>query len=58
MSLFNEIYEQGNTIILVTHEEYIAEHAERVIRLRDGLIEKDEPVKNRFIPKRNGASNN
>lgn len=56
MALFNEIYEQGNTIILVTHEEYIAEHAERILRIRDGLIEKDEQVKNRFIPKKNGAS--
>ncbi|MCX7875396.1 MAG: ABC transporter ATP-binding protein [Melioribacteraceae bacterium] len=56
MALFNEIYEQGNTIILVTHEEYIAEHAERILRIRDGLIEKDEIVKERFIPKKNGAS--
>lgn len=56
MALFNEIYEQGNTIILVTHEEYIAEHAERILRIRDGLIEKDEQVKNRYIPKKNGAS--
>lgn len=56
MSLFHEIHEQGNTIILVTHEEYIAEHAERIIRLRDGLIEKDESVQKRYIPKRNGAS--
>ena len=51
MSLFNEIYNAGNTIILVTHEEYIAEHANRIIRLRDGLIEKDEIVRNRYIPK-------
>lgn len=51
MRLFHEIHEAGNTIILVTHEEYIAEHAKRIIRLRDGLIEKDEVVKNRFIPK-------
>jgi putative ABC transport system ATP-binding protein len=50
MLLFNEIYEQGNTIILVTHEEYIAKHAERIIRLRDGLIEAAEPVRNRYIP--------
>ncbi len=56
MALFNDIYELGNTIILVTHEEYIAEHAERIIRLRDGLIEKDEAVAKRFVPKRNGAS--
>ncbi len=51
MSLFNDIYNAGNTIILVTHEEYIAEHANRIIRLRDGLIEKDEIVRDRFIPK-------
>lgn len=51
MRLFHDINDAGNTIILVTHEEYIAEHAERIIRLRDGLIEKDEPVANRYIPK-------
>lgn len=56
MALFNEIFEQGNTIILVTHEEYIAEHAKRILRIRDGLIEKDEAVSNRYIPKKNGAS--
>jgi len=50
MQLFHEIHEAGNTIILVTHEEYIAEHAKRIIRLRDGLIEKDEFVERRFIP--------
>jgi len=51
MALFLEIHEKGNTIILVTHEEYIAEHAMRILRLRDGLIEKDEVVERRFIPK-------
>ncbi|HKI77428.1 MAG TPA: ABC transporter ATP-binding protein [Ignavibacteriaceae bacterium] len=51
MILFNEIYEKGNTIILVTHEEYIAEHAARIIRLKDGLVESDRGVENRFIPK-------
>ncbi|MEK6553195.1 MAG: ABC transporter ATP-binding protein [Bacteroidota bacterium] len=56
MTLFNEIYEQGNTIILVTHEEYIAEHAERIIRIRDGMIENDERVTKRFVPKKNGYS--
>lgn len=56
MYLFNEIYEQGNTIILVTHEEYIAEHAARIIRIRDGLIERDERVDSRFIPKKREAA--
>jgi putative ABC transport system ATP-binding protein len=51
MGLFHEIHEKGNTIILVTHEEYIAEHALRIIRLKDGLIEKDEKVEKRFVPK-------
>lgn len=50
MMLFEEIHKQGNTIILVTHEEYIAEHAKRIIRLRDGLVEVDEHVKRRKIP--------
>jgi putative ABC transport system ATP-binding protein len=36
------LYEQGNTIILVTHEEYIAKQTRRIIRLRDGVIENDE----------------
>ncbi len=47
MNLFNEIHTKGNTIILVTHEEYIAEHAARIIRLKDGLIEADEKVTSR-----------
>jgi putative ABC transport system ATP-binding protein len=42
MNLFEDIYEQGNTIILVTHEEDIARHARRIIRLLDGMIESDE----------------
>lgn len=57
MLLFHEIHEKGNTIILVTHEEYIAEHAARIIRLKDGLVEKDELVKNRFIPTAKASNN-
>lgn len=41
MNLFNEIHKNGNTVILVTHEEDIAQYAHRVIRLRDGMIESD-----------------
>jgi putative ABC transport system ATP-binding protein len=41
MNLFNDIHKNGNTVILVTHEEDIAKYAHRIIRLRDGLIESD-----------------
>ena len=41
MNLFNQIHKAGNTVILVTHEEEIAENAHRIIRLRDGMIESD-----------------
>ncbi|MBL9205820.1 MAG: ABC transporter ATP-binding protein [Opitutaceae bacterium] len=44
MALFDQLYEQGNTIIVVTHEEDIARHARRIVRLRDGLVESDETV--------------
>ncbi len=47
MTLFEELHGAGNTIILVTHEADIADHAYRTIRLRDGHIESDEPVKKR-----------
>ena len=43
MALFDELYKQGNTVILVTHEEDIARHARRIVRMRDGLIESDSP---------------
>jgi putative ABC transport system ATP-binding protein len=43
MALFDQLYEEGNTIIVVTHEEDIARHARRIVRLRDGLIESDQP---------------
>jgi len=43
MVLFEELWRKGNTIILVTHEEVVARHARRIIRLRDGLIASDEP---------------
>ena len=44
MALFARLHQQGNTIILVTHEKDIAEHAHRVIRLRDGRVESDQRI--------------
>lgn len=41
MSLFGDIHRKGNTIIVVTHEEEIAQHAHRIVRVKDGLIESD-----------------
>ncbi|MBI3112393.1 MAG: ABC transporter ATP-binding protein [Ignavibacteriales bacterium] len=49
MGLFDVLHSEGNTIILVTHEEDIAAHAHRIIRIRDGKVEHDEKVKNRKI---------
>jgi putative ABC transport system ATP-binding protein len=45
MGLFERLYQQGNTIVLVTHEHDIALHAHRIIHVRDGKVEKDEQVK-------------
>jgi putative ABC transport system ATP-binding protein len=44
MNLFEKLYEQGNTIVLVTHEHDIAMHAHRIIHIRDGKVERDERV--------------
>ncbi len=49
MMLFDTLHKEGNTIVLVTHEEDIALHAHRRIRLRDGKMEVDEPIKNRKV---------
>jgi putative ABC transport system ATP-binding protein len=45
MNLFERLWEQGNTIVLVTHEHDVAAHAHRIIHLRDGRIERDEKVR-------------
>lgn len=53
MGIFEEIHKRGNTVIIVTHEPDIAEHAHRVIRLRDGLVEtdmKNENIVSAFDP--------
>jgi putative ABC transport system ATP-binding protein len=44
MRLFELLYRQGNTLLVVTHEDDIAAHARRVVRLRDGTVETDEAV--------------
>lgn len=49
MSLFEELYRMGNTILVVTHEDDIAAHARRIIRLRDGKIEREEQVENPLL---------
>lgn len=46
MALFEDLYNQGQTLLVVTHEDDIAEHARRCVRLRDGLIESDSPIEN------------
>ncbi len=43
MDIFGDIHSRGNTVVLVTHEEDIANHARRIVRLRDGIIESDTP---------------
>jgi putative ABC transport system ATP-binding protein len=42
MALLEDLYVSGHTIVVVTHEENIARHARRIVRLRDGVIESDE----------------
>lgn len=54
MKILQELNEAGNTIILVTHERYTAEHAKRIIKVRDGLIEDDFAVKQRQWAKDGG----
>lgn len=49
MQIFDNIYNNGNTIVVVTHEEDIAKHARRVIRLRDGMVESDKKNENAVV---------
>ncbi len=51
MALFQELNEQGITIVLVTHEPEVAVYAKRIVEVRDGRVIRDEPVKNRRLAK-------
>ncbi len=54
MAFLQELHQKGNTIILVTHETYVAESAERILHIKDGLIDKDEKVLNRRLISKQG----
>ena len=47
LGLFQELHEEGRTIIMVTHEEDVAEHCEKIVRIRDGAVERVDSVENR-----------
>ncbi|MCX6796145.1 MAG: ATP-binding cassette domain-containing protein, partial [Candidatus Falkowbacteria bacterium] len=51
MAILQHLNELGNTIILVTHETFTAEHAKRIIKIIDGTIVDDVPIKNRRVAK-------
>ncbi len=49
MALFQDLHREGKTLVVVTHEDDIARHCERIVRFRDGEIVSDEPVKDRIV---------
>ena len=57
LELFETLWRAGNTLIVVTHEEHVARHARRIIRIRDGLVASDETVAPRAVEKTSGPGN-
>jgi len=49
LTLFEKLNNEGRTIIMVTHEDDVAAHARRIVRLRDGLLQSDEPNAERLV---------
>ena len=49
MALFQDLHREGKTLVVVTHEDDIARHCERIVRFRDGEIVSDEPVSDRIM---------
>ena len=49
MALFQDLHREGKTLVVVTHEDDIARHCERIVRFRDGEIISDEPVRDRLL---------
>lgn len=56
LKFLQDLHKKGHTVVLITHESYVAESAERIIHIKDGLIDKDEMVKKRRIIEREGFS--
>ena len=49
MGIFQQLNEEGKTIVLITHEPDIAQHAKRIVHVRDGRIQKDERIEQRRV---------
>jgi putative ABC transport system ATP-binding protein len=56
LGLFDDLHAEGRTILVVTHEQDVAEHCERIIRIRDGVVESSEVVETRRRPSRRAAA--